>query len=120
MIQTIKIVIEGEVDEITLQRIPGEGYAAKDIIEACFVLKDDGKEFRIKSKQDDWAAIQEQCGVAMSGDVVSIAGDISVEGVLVNHAGELTLENTKVNKVEPSFTDRTSVETAASRFTEVD
>ena len=109
MIKTMKIVIEGEVDEIILKRIPGEGYAAKDMIEASFVLKDQDRQFCVKSNSSDWPAIDEQCRVAMSEDVVSITGDISVDGVLVGHAGELTLGNTAVTKLEsaddPSYSE---------------
>ncbi len=120
MIKTMKIVIEGEVDEIILKRIPGEGYGVEDVIEACLILKDDGKEFRVKSKSHDWAIIDELCRVAMSEDVVSITGGISVESILVNHAGELALDNTVVTKLEPAEDTSTSVETTPSRFTEED
>jgi hypothetical protein len=96
VIKTIKIVIEGEVDEIILKRIPGDGYVQEDMVAASFILRNEDREFRAKSRPCDWASIADQCGAAMSGDEVSITGDIPAEGLLVGQAVALS----KVESIE--------------------
>ena len=102
MIKNVKMVVQGEVDEIVVRRRPGESYGEDATIEACFVLKGDNKEIHAVYQDASWESVSDQCMRGVSGDEVAITGDISIDDA--PGGDTVKLENITVTQVESQTT----------------